>query len=110
MLNGFELILPDPPTPLPQGHVACPTPESAAACGHCVNFERLRYFRSGDSGRQFTEEQRVEGLTVFRFPAGEECFQQHSIPNGREMLYSIERQKVRGTDWIESLGEELDKR
>jgi len=107
MLSGFELILADPPTPLPRDHAPCATPEKAARCSHCISHERLRYFRSGDSGRHFKEVRKVEGLVSFVFPPGEECFKQHSIPNGREALYSINGNKARGVDFIEHVGDTL---
>lgn len=108
-LSGFDLILPDPPPDIPASHPRCATPQDAALCGYCVHHERLRYIRSGDSGREFREHHDQEGMVRFRFPPGTQCFQPHTAPNGREAIYLINDQKVRGRDWTDSLGESLDK-
>lgn len=46
------------------------------------------------SGREFREERRADGLTEFTFAAGQRCFRQHRVPLGRDTLF----RKARG-DW-----------
>jgi hypothetical protein len=74
------------------------------------------------SGRKFTMETTV-GLTLvtFRFEPGQQCFAGHTDPQGWEPLFVVRdgdhrgnptgRRRVhqRGEDWVEDMGEHLDR-
>lgn len=54
--------------------------------------QRQAHYIRRQSGRKFTEDR--EGVTVFTFPAGQQCFTTHKVPLERPELYI-----VRGGDW-----------
>jgi len=60
--------------------------------------QRQAHYIRAEAGRAFTE-QREAGLTVFTFPAGQECFTAHQVPLERPPLLV-----VRGGDWRATLG------
>jgi hypothetical protein len=74
-----------------------------------------------ESGRRFTEERRPDGLTVFRFEAGQRCFQQHKARNMRPETYlerggdwrgnptGQRRVHARPDDWVESFALNQDR-
>lgn len=47
------------------------------------------YYIRKQSGRSFTEEKLTDGLTEFRFPAGQPCFSRsrHRLPVGRPEIF-----------------------
>jgi hypothetical protein len=51
---------------------------------------RQAHYIRRESGRKFTEERQPDGLTRFRFEAGQRCFQQHKARNMRDERY-VER-------------------
>lgn len=72
-------------------------------------------------GRHFTEEPGVAGGTVFTFPPGQQCFEQHKVPLEREPLYVVRggdwrgnprrtptRQHIRAEHWVEDFAEHQD--
>ncbi|MFH9073451.1 hypothetical protein [Streptomyces alboflavus] len=70
----------------------------------------------GQSGRTFREQRRGDGMTVFRFEAGQRCFGEHRT---RPELYVVrdgdwrgnptgrQRTHVRPADWVEHMQEEF---
>jgi hypothetical protein len=82
--------------------------------------QRQAHYIRAESGRAFTEE-REGGLTVFTFPAGQECFATHQMPLERPPLLLVRggdwRGNPRGTparvhqrpeDWIDDMQTSLD--
>lgn len=78
---------------------------------------QAHYIRTA-SGRQFTEARSPEGLTVFDFVAGQQCFAQHKERLDRAALYLVRggdwrgnprgieaRQHTRPEFWVEEFGE-----
>lgn len=74
-----------------------------------------------EAGRRFTEEREPNGVTRFKFEAGQECFTQHRIRNMRDERY-IERDgdwrgnptgrkrvHARPDHWVESFALNQDK-
>lgn len=68
------------------------------------------------SGRTFKESRTAAGLSVFRFPPGQRCFQEHrTFPqffrvrrgDWRENL-GLVREHTRADDWVEHMQENLD--
>jgi hypothetical protein len=71
-----------------------------------------RYIRT-ESGRTFRESRSAEGLTVFRFEAGQRCFADHRtvaedyrvrLGDHRGNLGGL-RVHTRAVDWVEDFGE-----
>lgn len=69
------------------------------------------YIRS-QSGRTFKESRTADGLTVFRFDAGQRCFQEHQT---RPEVYTVKpgdwrggfgetRRHASAADWVEDFG------
>lgn len=63
-------------------------------------------------GYQYTVEKRGE-LTTYTFPAGQNCFGQHTVPIEREPFYLVRgtggtRTHTNGADWVDDLQENLD--
>ncbi|MFH9248237.1 hypothetical protein ACH4LK_22750 [Streptomyces lydicus] len=75
--------------------------------------QQAAYIR-GQSRRTFREQQRGDGLTVFRFDSGQRCFAEHQ---SRPEIYAVRdgdwrgnptgmtRQHTRAADWVEDFGE-----
>ncbi|MFI9079118.1 hypothetical protein ACIGW8_22055 [Streptomyces sioyaensis] len=75
--------------------------------------QQAAYIRT-QSRRTFREQQRGDGLTVFRFEAGQRCFAEHQT---RPEIYAVRdgdwrgnptgrtRQHTRAADWVEDFGE-----
>ncbi|MEV7470272.1 hypothetical protein AB0O20_27765 [Streptomyces kronopolitis] len=75
--------------------------------------QQAAYIR-GQSHRTFREQQRGDGLTVFRFDSGQRCFAEHQT---RPEIYAVRdgdwrgnptgrtRQHTRPQDWVEDFGE-----
>lgn len=81
--------------------------ESTELGRHQAAFIRQR------SGRTFREQRTAEGLTVFRFEAGQRCFADHQT---RPAVWWVRggdwrqnrgmvRQHTRGADWVEDFAE-----
>jgi len=77
--------------------VACPSHlngwQTAVDEATDLGQRQARYIRR-DSARGFSEARRADGLTVFTFTAGQQCFTQHQTRLDRE-----ERFLVTGGDW-----------
>jgi len=70
-----------------------------------------------ESGRKFTEERDLAGLTVFTFEPWQRCFAEHIVPLEREPFYVVRggdwrgnprgevRRHVRADDWVEDFAE-----
>ncbi|HET6286354.1 MAG TPA: hypothetical protein VFG15_06350 [Amycolatopsis sp.] len=60
-------------------------------CDETTELDQLRaaYIRN-DKSRRHTETRESPTRTVFRFEAGQQCFQQHRIPLGRPELYLVQ--------------------
>ena len=82
--------------------------------------QRQAHYIRAESGRAFTERHEA-GLTVFTFPAGQECFTAHQVPLERPPLLLVRdgdwRGNPRGTparvhqrpeDWIDDMQTSLD--
>ena len=77
------------------------------------------YIRN-QAGRHYTEI-RNNGLSVFVFPAGEECFTTHKVKAEREPFYMVRRGDYRdfdsstslmhdtASDWVEDFAEHQDR-
>ncbi|MEI5100295.1 hypothetical protein RB200_19430 [Streptomyces sp. PmtG] len=75
--------------------------------------EQAAYIRT-QAGRTFREQKRGDGLTVFRFEAGQRCFAEHFT---RPEIYAVrdgdwrgnptgrKRTHQRAADWVEDFGE-----
>ena len=87
--------------------------DEATGLGH----RQAGYIRT-QAGRHITENAQAE-LTVFTFPAGEECFTAHRIKADREPFYLVRRGDFRGFDdkrqhdraknWVEDFALHQDK-
>lgn len=83
--------------------------------------QRQAHYIRTQSGRKFTEIRRDDGLTEFRFEAGQRCFGQHKLPReGAERFLVVGgdfrgnprgefREHVRPDDWVEDFAEHQDK-
>ena len=72
---------------------------------------QAHYLRA-ESGRAFTET-RLEGLTSFTFPPGEQCFVEHRVPIDRPEFYSVTNRGQRHTHtgpdpWLNDFGTHQD--
>lgn len=75
------------------------------------------YIRT-QSGRWFTETRTAQGLTEFRFPGGQTCFEQHYVSLEREPTYLVRggdyrhyygyRTHDRPEWWVEDFAEHQD--
>lgn len=77
--------------------------------------QRQAYYIRKLSGRKFTEERSDEGLTLFTFEPGQDCFTPHEVPIGRPELFVVRdgdlrtvkpknvRVHKRGEDWVDDL-------
>lgn len=71
------------------------------------------------SKREFREEKRADGLTVFIFAAGQRCFRKHKVPLERDALFRKTHgdwrgfvappRTMRGQDWIDDFAEHQDR-
>ena len=72
-------------------------------------------------GRRRYRESHEAGLTVFTYPAGQQCFTEHHVPSGRPELYMVRdgdwrgnptgvvRRHASAADWVEDLHEHTDR-
>ena len=69
------------------------------------------WFRSGRSGRSFTELAGGGAAAVFRFEAGQRCFSEHRTRPGRLLVSQggQVREHTRTGDFIEDIGGHLDR-
>lgn len=70
--------------------------------------------------RRYTEQLAPDGVTVFEFPPGQECFTAHRVPLDRPELYVVRggdwrgnptgavRRHTRPAHWVEDMAENLD--
>lgn len=75
------------------------------------------YYIRHSSGRSFTEHRDEDGLTVFTFAAGQECFREHKVRLEREEIYVVRGGDHRGNprgerrvhrraeEWVEDFAE-----
>lgn len=71
----------------------------AAYVRHECVADSLAASPAGRGRRRYIESRSPEGLTVFTFAAGQQCFAQHRVSLERPELYI-----VRGGDWRQNLG------
>lgn len=80
---------------------------------------QAHYFRTA-AGRKCTEHRTENGMTVFLFEAGQQCFQEHQVPLDRPALYVVRggdiqhhggiiRQHTSGDSFMDDLHETTDR-
>ena len=68
---------------------------------------QAHYIRK-ESGRHFSERREggaLDGLTVFDFPPGQECFRTHRRPLEKLAIPTINGIAVEGVEWLDSFNE-----
>jgi hypothetical protein len=78
--------------------------------------QRQQHYIRHESGRRFTEYAEGNGIVVFTFWAGQQCFQTHHVPD-RPQFFSVRdgdwrgnptnrsRLHTRAADWVEDFAE-----
>lgn len=80
------------------------------------------FYIRNNSGRQFYEDRNIApGVTVFTFPAGQQCFSQHQLRLDKPEIFVVKggdwrgnptgdkKQHVNADDWVEDFAEHQDK-
>ena len=83
--------------------------------------QRQAHYVRRESGRRFTEERQPDGLTRFKFEAGQKCFREHSARNMRPERFverdgdwrgnptRRRREYGRPDEWVDSFQENQDR-
>ena len=76
--------------------------------------KQVEYLRSGQSGRRFTERMDVEGIVVFSFSPGQQCFTTHTkkIEDKGHLLLresNGQRQILEPDRWMWDFNESMEK-
>ena len=88
--------------------------ETHCATGTDLGKKQIAYLRSGDSGRRFTERMDVDGILIFKFPPGEQCFRDHikkMEEKGHLLLRESngQRQLLESDRWLWDFNESMEK-
>lgn len=82
--------------------------------------QRQAFYIRKASGRRFFETKHEAGLTIFDFPAGQTCFEEHQTRLDRQEIYTVRggdfrgstgviRRHTRAADWVDDFANHQDR-